>query len=124
MTVDANFQALDALESLKAQNIVTLDVTELSDVMDMLIIATGTSNRHVKSLANNVVDELKKQGLRPIGVEGVESADWVLVDYGTVVVHIMLPQTRQFYDLEKLWTPIAETSITETSITETPMEKP
>ncbi len=108
MTIDVNAQALDALESLKAQNIVTLDVTDLSDVMDNLIIATGTSNRHVKSLAGNVVDELKQQGLQPIGIEGLDSADWVLVDYGTVVVHVMLPQTRQFYDLEKLWTPMAE----------------
>jgi ribosome-associated protein len=106
MTIDVNFHALDALESLKAQNIVNLDVTALSDVMDSLLIATGTSNRHVKSLANNVVDELKKQGLSPIGIEGLDSADWVLVDYGTLVVHVMLPQARQFYDLEKLWTPL------------------
>ena len=96
----------DALQSLKAQDVVSLDVTGISDVMDNLVIATGTSNRHVKSLANNVVDELKQLGLKPIGIEGLESADWVLVDYGSVVVHVMLSQTRQFYDLEKLWTPI------------------
>lgn len=98
--------AIQALDDLKGQNIVTLDVTSLSDVMDSLIIATGTSNRHVKSLAGNVVDELKKQGLQPIGIEGMDSSDWVLVDYGTAVVHVMLPQTRQFYDLEKLWSPM------------------
>ena len=86
--------AIQALDDLKGQNIVTLDVTSLSDVMDSLIIATGTSNRHVKSLAGNVVDELKKQGLQPIGVEGMDSSDWVLVDYGTAVVHVMLPQTH------------------------------
>lgn len=100
--------AVEALDDLKGQDIVTIDVTSLSDVMDSLIIATGTSNRHVKSLAGNVVEELKKQGLQPIGVEGMDSSDWVLVDYGTAVVHVMLPQTRQFYDLEKLWSAIPE----------------
>lgn len=99
--------AVEALEDLKGQEIVTLDVTELSGVMDSLIVATGTSNRHVKSLAGNVVEELKKKGIQPIGVEGMDSSDWVLVDYGTAVIHVMLPQTRKFYDLEKLWSPIA-----------------
>lgn len=106
MTDEAGRMAVEALENLKAQDIVTIDVTALSDVMDNLIVATGTSNRHVKSLAANVVDELKKQGLQPIGIEGMDSSDWVLVDYGTAVVHVMLPQTRQFYDLEKLWSPL------------------
>jgi ribosome-associated protein len=98
--------AVEALENLKGQDIVTLDVTPLSDVMDSLIFATGTSNRHVKSLAANVVDELKQKGILPIGVEGMDSSDWVLVDYGSAVIHVMLPQTRKFYDLEKLWSPI------------------
>lgn len=98
--------ALAALENMKAQNITTLDVTQLSDVMETLLIATGTSSRHVKSLANNVVIELKEQGHHPIGVEGMDSSDWVLVDYGSIVVHVMLPQTRQHYDLERLWAPI------------------
>jgi ribosome-associated protein len=98
--------AVEALDSMKAQDVVTLDVTSLSEVMDDLIIATGTSNRHVKSLAGNVVDELKKQGVEPIGVEGMDSSDWVLVDYGSAVIHVMLPQTREFYDLEKLWSPL------------------
>jgi ribosome-associated protein len=106
MTDEAGRMAVEALENLKGQDIVTIDVTALSDVMDNLIVATGTSNRHVKSLAANVVDELKKQGLQPIGIEGMDSSDWVLVDYGTAVVHVMLPQTRQFYDLEKLWSPL------------------
>lgn len=96
----------EALDDLKAQNIVTIDVMSMSEVMDTLVIASGTSSRHVKSLASNVVDEAKKQNLSPIGIEGLEAADWVLVDYGSVVVHVMLPQTRQFYDLEKLWSPI------------------
>lgn len=94
---------VEALEDLKGQEIVRIDVTDLSDVMDTLVIVTGTSNRHVKSLADNVIEEVKKLELRPIGVEGMESGEWVLVDYGDVVVHAMLPQTRSFYDLEKLW---------------------
>jgi ribosome-associated protein len=71
--------------------------------MDTLIIVTGTSSRHVKSLVNNVVVECKKEGFNPIGVEGMDAGDWVLVDFGDVVVHAMLAQTREFYDLEKLW---------------------
>lgn len=100
---DRNQVILDALEDLKGRDIVTLDVTELSDVMDTLFIVSGTSNRHVKSLVDNVVDEMKKIGERPIGVEGKESGEWVLVDYGDIVVHAMMPATREFYDLEKLW---------------------
>ncbi|RLA45262.1 MAG: ribosome silencing factor [Gammaproteobacteria bacterium] len=93
-----------ALDDLKAVNTVTLDVTGLTDVMDYLVIASGTSNRHVKSLANNVSMEVKKQGLCPLGVEGDDAGEWVLVDCGDVVVHIMLPATRDLYDLERLWT--------------------
>jgi len=95
---------VDALEDLKAVNTVTLDVTGLTDVMDYLVISSGTSNRHVKSLASNVSMEAKKQGMRPIGVEGDDAGEWVLVDFGDVVVHVMLPATRDFYDLERLWT--------------------
>ena len=94
---------VDALDDLKAVNTVTLDVTGLTDVMDFLVIASGTSNRHVKSLADNVVTEAKKAGVRPLGVEGEQAAEWVLVDFGSVVVHVMLPATRDFYDLERLW---------------------
>ena len=93
----------DALEDLKAVNPVILDVTGLTDVMDYLVIASGTSNRHVKSLASNVSMEAKKQGMRPLGVEGEDAGEWVLVDFGDVVVHVMLPATRDFYDLERLW---------------------
>lgn len=96
---------VDALEDLKAINTVTLDVTGLTDVMDYLVIASGSSNRHVKSLANNVSVEAKKQGMRPLGVEGEDGGEWVLVDFGDVVVHVMLPATRDFYDLERLWVP-------------------
>ena len=93
----------EALDDLKAVNPVTLDVSGLTDVMDYLVVASGTSNRHVKSLASNVAQEAKKGGVRPIGVEGEDAGEWVLVDFGDVVVHVMLPATRDFYDLERLW---------------------
>lgn len=93
----------DALDDLKAKNVTVLDVAELSDVMDTLIIATGTSNRHVKSLASNVVEDVKKGGFLALGVEGTDVGEWVLVDYGDIVVHVMLEATRDFYELEKLW---------------------
>ncbi len=94
---------VEALDDMKAVNTVTLDVTELTDVMDYLVVTSGTSNRHVKSLADNVCMEAKKQGLRALGVEGEDAGEWVLVDFGDVVVHVMLPATRDFYDLERLW---------------------
>lgn len=103
MSTEISQMAVTALEDLKGNDIVSLDVTELSDVMDTLVIASGTSNRHVKSLANNVVEEGKDRGMRPIGVEGMETGEWVLVDFGDTVVHVMMPSTRDFYDLEKLW---------------------
>lgn len=106
MTTELNQQIIDALEDLKGQKIVELDVREMSDVTDFLIIVNGTSNRHVKSLANNVVEELKAKGHRPLGVEGQDAGEWVLVDFGDAVVHVMLPATRDFYELEKLWSKV------------------
>ena len=103
---ELNKLIIDALEDLKGQKIVALDVTQLTDVMDHLIIVNGTSNRHVKSLANNVIEELKTAGHRPIGIEGFEAGEWVLVDYGDTVVHVMLQATRDFYELEKLWSKV------------------
>jgi ribosome-associated protein len=93
-----------ALDDLKAINTVTLDVRALTDVMDFMVITSGTSNRHVKSLASHVSVEAKKQGMAPLGTEGEDAGEWVLVDFGDVVVHVMLPATRDFYDLERLWT--------------------
>lgn len=93
-----------ALDDLKAVNTVTLDVRALTDVMDFMVITSGTSNRHVKSLASHVSVEAKKQGMAPMGTEGEDAGEWVLVDFGDVVVHVMLPATRDFYDLERLWT--------------------
>ena len=94
---------IDALEDLKAVNTVSLDVSGLTDVMDHMIITSGTSSRHVKSLASNVGAEAKKVGVQPIGVEGADAGEWVLVDFGDIVVHVMQPATRDFYDLERLW---------------------
>ena len=92
-----------ALLDIKGENIVELDVIGISDVTDTLIICTGTSNRQVKSLANNVIEECKKAGHMPIGIEGMDGGEWVLVDFGSVVVHTMVPATRDYYELEKLW---------------------
>jgi ribosome-associated protein len=94
---------VSALEDLKGNNIVSLDVGKLTDVMDYLVIASGSSNRHVKALSDNVTETAKQQGIRALGVEGQNGAEWILVDFGDVVVHIMLPATRDFYDLERLW---------------------
>ncbi len=92
-----------ALEELKGQDILEIDVHEMTSVTDTLLIASGTSARHVKSLADAVVMACKKQGKRPIGVEGESEGEWVLVDLGDVVVHVMQPRIREFYALEKLW---------------------
>ncbi len=93
----------DALDELKAKDVVRIDVKELTSVTDYMIIASGTSGRHVNSLSDNVVEKAKAAGRRPLGVEGQDSGEWILVDLGDVVVHIMQPATRQFYDLERLW---------------------
>lgn len=103
MSKDLNAIILEAMEDVKAKDIISLDVTGLSDVTDRLVIASGTSNRHVKSVANNVVVEAKINGFQPLGVEGMETGEWVLVDFGDTVVHVMQPATRSFYELEKLW---------------------
>ena len=95
---------LGALDDLKARDIREVDVREKSSVTDLLVIASGTSSRHVKSIADEVVRKAKQAGLPPIGVEGQREAEWVLVDLGDIVVHVMLPRTREFYGLERLWT--------------------
>lgn len=103
MSEEINSLIKTALEDLKGQDIVTLDVTNLSDVTDTLIIATGTSSRHVKSLAESASQAAKDAGCPAMGIEGLEAGDWVLVDYGDTVLHVMLQSTRDFYELEKLW---------------------
>lgn len=95
--------AIGALEDLKGQDIKLLDVRKLTTVTDTMLICTGTSNRHVSSLAQNVVEASKKAGFRPMGIEGKDTGEWVLVDLGDVVVHVMQSQARAHYQLEKLW---------------------
>lgn len=95
--------ATDALEELKGRDITALDVAKLTDVTDVMLIASATSTRHVSALAQNVVEKAKAQGLNPRGVEGGGNADWMLVDLGDVIVHVMLPDARELYDLERLW---------------------
>jgi len=93
-----------AVEELKAKEVVEIDVRGKSSVADFMVIASGTSTRHVKSIADEVVKFAKKLDVMPLGVEGEREAEWVLVDLGDVIVHVMLPRVREFYALERLWT--------------------
>ncbi|MCY4044582.1 MAG: ribosome silencing factor [Cellvibrionales bacterium] len=104
---------LDALDALKGNDIEVLNVAQLTDMADIMIVVSGTSSRHVKALANNVVTEVKAQGILPVGVEGEEEGAWVLVDLGDILIHIMLPETRDFYAIEKLWGVDAESKMNE-----------
>lgn len=92
-----------ALEDMKAEDVVELDVRDKTSVMDYIIVASGTSSRHVKSIASHVAIEAKRAGYQSLGIEGELEGEWVLADLGDVVVHVMQPQVRQFYDLESLW---------------------
>ena len=103
-TDDITRIAENALHELKAMDVQILDVSGLTTVTDTMIIASGNSDRQVRGLADNVVKRAKENGIRPLGVEGGEQAEWVLVDLGDVIVHIMHPGTRAYYQLEKLWT--------------------
>jgi len=94
---------IEALQDMKAQDIRTIDVRGKTSVTDVMVISSGTSTRQVKSQADRVIEKAKQKGVIPLGVEGEKEAEWVLVDLGDVVVHLMLPQVRDFYHLEKLW---------------------
>jgi len=94
---------LDALADMKALEVKVLDVRGLTDIADFMVIASGTSDRHVRSVAQRVVEKTKLAGFRPHGVEGQQDSDWVLIDLHEMIVHVMLPRVREFYGLEKLW---------------------
>jgi ribosome-associated protein len=95
--------ALKALDDMKAVNVTTLDVRDQTDIADTMIIASGNSDRHVRSIADRVVEFAKKAGYRPMVIEGERDGEWVLVDLHDVIVHVMLPRVREFYRLESLW---------------------
>jgi ribosome-associated protein len=94
---------LDALDDMKALDVKFLDVRGLTDIADFMVIASGTSDRHARSVAQRVVEKAKEAGFRPHGVEGQQDGDWVLIDLNEMIVHVMLPRVREFYGLEKLW---------------------
>ena len=94
---------IDALDDVKAKDIVRIDVRDVTTVTDFMVVASGTSNRHVKALVDNVAEKAKAAGHRPIGIEGEEGGEWVLLDLQDTLVHVMLPKVREFYNLEKLW---------------------
>ena len=109
LSVDAlKTQTIAALHELKATDVQVLDVRDLASFTDFMMIASGNSSRQLKALADKVIAAGKKAGASPLGVEGLRDAEWILIDFGDIVLHIMLPATRDFYNLEKLWSlPVA-----------------
>ena len=94
---------IDALDDVKGKDIVRLDVRNMTTVTDYMVVASGTSSRHVKALVDNVAEKAKEAGCRPVGIEGEEGGEWILLDLQDALVHVMLPKVREFYNLEKLW---------------------
>lgn len=106
---------IDAIEDIKGIEVRVYDLEGKSDVTDVMIIASGNTTRQVKAISDNIIDQSKKQGVMPLGVEGQTVAEWVLVDLGDVVAHIMTPSIRDFYNLEKLWGDDSPSAIQEQS---------
>ena len=106
---------VDTLGEVKGQDIVKLDVSKMTTVTDYMVVASGNSNRHVKALAKAVAEKAKAAGRRPGGIEGEEGREWVVLDLGDTLVHVMLPRVREFYNLEKLWSlsPVSKRAVTE-----------
>jgi ribosome-associated protein len=92
-----------ALENIKAQDVSVIDVSDKTSLMDTLVIASGTSKRHLSAIINSVAEDLKQQGFQPQAQEGGTDSDWVLLDFTDLVLHVMMPETRAYYDLERLW---------------------
>lgn len=95
---------VDTLDEVKARDVRVFDVRDKTSITDHMIVASGTSSRHVQTIADRLVESAKQAGVRPLGVEGERGSDWILVDLADVIVHVMLPKARSFYNLEKLWT--------------------
>ena len=100
-----------ALGDLKAKQITVINVTALTEVTDFMVIASGTSLRHMRSLVDQIVDSAKSEGVNILGVEGLLHGDWILIDLGEVVVHVMKPEARSFYELERLWERIGDQEV-------------
>jgi len=101
----------EALDDIKARDVCRLDIGRMSTIADYMIVASGTSDRHVRSIADRAVDAAKKAGVQPLGVEGEEGGEWVLVDLGDVILHVMQAQVRNFYKLESLWSIDGEAAV-------------
>lgn len=94
---------VDTLDDMKAEKIVSLDVRHLTSVTDHMIIASGRSDRHVRAIADRLIERCEEAGVDPLGIEGQEAGEWVLVDLADAIVHVMLPKVREFYNIESLW---------------------